>query len=117
MTFDDGILTIYSVENIGEPGMMPVTGLVKKDQYYYGFDTLGINRFYTALQAKQQIECVVNIPGWGNITALDICELENGMQYRIAMRQPSWNEDGLKITKLSLERIDEKYDIKIESDP
>ena len=48
---------------------------------------------------------------------MDICELENGMQYRIAMRQPSWNEDGLKITKLSLERIDEKYDIKIESDP
>lgn len=117
MTFDDGILTIYRTQNTANPGEKPKTELIEKEKYYYGFDTLGINRYYTALQAKQQIECVVNIPGWGNITALDICELENGMQYRIAMRQPSWNEDGLKITKLSLERIDEKYDIKIESDP
>ena len=42
MTFDDGILTIYSVENIGDVGMMPVPGLVFKDTYYYGFDTLGV---------------------------------------------------------------------------
>lgn len=114
MTFDDGILTIYSVENIGEPGMMPVTGLVKKDQYYYGFDTLGINRFYTALQAKQQIESVVNIPGWGDISATDVCALDNGDQFRIVMRQPTIDEDGLRITKLSLERIDDHYEIKTE---
>ena len=69
MTFDDGILTIYSVENIGETGMNPVVGLVQKERFYYGFDTLGITRYYTALEAQQQIECVVNVPGWGNIAA------------------------------------------------
>lgn len=109
MTFDDGILTIYKTENIGEPGMKPVVGLVEKDRYYFGFDTLGINRYFTALQAKQQIECVVNIPGWDDIRATDICELEDGSQFRIVMRQPTIDEDGLRITKLSLERLGDKY--------
>ncbi len=112
MTFDDGILIIYSVENIAEPGMMPVEGLVEKEKYYYGFDTLGINRYYTAMQAKQLIESVVNIPGWGEIKATDICALDNGDQFRIAMRQPTFDENGLRITKLSLERIGDQYDIK-----
>lgn len=112
MTFDDGILTIYTVENVAEPGMMPVEGLVEKEKYYYGFDTLGFNRFYTAMQAKQMIESVVNIPGWGEIKATDICALDNGDQFRIVMRQPTKDEDGLKITKLSLERIGEKYAVK-----
>lgn len=112
MTFDDGILTIYKTENIGEPGMKPVVGLVEKDRYYFCFDALGINRYFTALQAKQQIECVVNIPGWDDIRATDICELEDGSQFRIVMRQPTIDEDGLRITKLSLERIEDKYAIK-----
>ena len=47
-TFDDGILIIYNVENIAEPGSMPVTGLVEKAKYYFGYETVGINRFYTA---------------------------------------------------------------------
>ena len=108
MTFDDGILTIYKVENTAHPGQMPVEGLTEKDRYYYGFDTLGINRFYTALQAQQQIEAVVNVPGWGDIAATDICALDNGDQFRIVMRQPTLDDNGLRITKLSLERINEK---------
>lgn len=111
MTFDDGILTIYKVENTAHPGQMPVEGLTEKDRYYYGFDTLGINRFYTALQAQQQIEAVVNVPGWGDIAATDVCALDNGDQFRIAMRQPTLDDNGLRITKLSLERINEKYAI------
>lgn len=111
MTFDDGILTIYKVENTAQPGQMPVEGLTEKDRYYYGFDTLGINRFYTALQAQQQIEAVVNVPGWGDIAATDICTLDNGDQFRIVMRQPTLDDNGLRITKLSLERINEKYAI------
>lgn len=112
MTFDDGIVTIYSVENIGEPGMKPMIGLVLKDQYYFGFDTLGINRYYTALQAQQQIDSVINIPGWGDIYVTDVCVLEDGTQFRIVMRQPMIDDDGLRITKLSLERINENYAIK-----
>lgn len=111
MTFDDGILTIYTVTNTAQPGQMPVEGLEEKEKYYYGFDTLGINRYYTALQAQQQIEAVVNVPGWGDIAATDICALDNGDQFRIVMRQATSDDNGLRITKLSLERINEKYAI------
>lgn len=111
-TFDDGVLTIYSAENVASPGMKPVINLVEKEQYYYGYETLGINRYYTALQAQQEIEYVVCVPGWGDISTLDICALENGNQYNIKMRQPTTDEDGIKITKLSLERVNQEYEIK-----
>ena len=115
MTFDDGILTICSVENDAKPGMMPKPMLVIKERFYYGYDTIGISRYYTALQANQRIEAVVNVPGWGDIAVTDICVLENGNQMRIVMRQPMQDENGLRITKLSLERVDEEYDIKAEN--
>ena len=109
MTFDDGILTIYQIRNRAEPGMKPELGLREKEKFYFGFDTLGIQRYYTALQARQQIEAVVKVPGWYDIKSTDICILENEVQYRIAMIQFTREEDGLKITKLSLERLGEDY--------
>lgn len=110
MTFDDGIIILCSVENIAEPGDRPVTGLSEKERFYFSFDTLGINRYYTAMQNNQQIEAVVNIPGWGGVEATDICVLESGKQYRIAMIQAMTDDNGLKITKLSLERLGEEYE-------
>lgn len=111
-TFDDGILTIYSVENIAELGDMPVTGLVEKASFYFGYETVGINRFYTALQANRQIESVVHIPGWNDIGATDICVLENGKQYTMPQIQPTLDDDNLRITRLSLERVSQEYVIK-----
>lgn len=116
MTFDDGILTVYQTENIAEPGMKPVIGLKEKEKYYYGFGELGFNRVYTAMQAKQQIEAVVNVPGWNDIRIHDVCALDDGEQFRISLVQPSKDEDGLRIMRLSLERMDENYVIKIEGD-
>lgn len=112
MTFDDGILSIYKTVNTAEVGMKPKLELELKDRHYFGFDNIGITRYYTALQANQQISSVVNIPDWGDISVLDICVLEDGQQYKIAMRQPTMDEDGLRITKLSLERVDEEYAFK-----
>lgn len=115
-TFDDGILTIYSTINAAEPGMKPTINLVEKSRYYYEYETLGINRYYTALQAQQEIEAVVCVPGWGDISATDICALENGDQYNIKMRQPTLDDEGLRITKLSLERVNQEYAIQVDGD-
>lgn len=115
MTFDDGILKICRTVNVGEAGMKPVIGLEEKESFYFGYDNLGINRYYTALQAQQTIEAVVNIPGWNDISALDICMLEDGRQYKLAMIQPTKDENGLRIMKLSLERLGKTYDIKNQS--
>lgn len=118
MTFDDGILTIYAAKNEAYTGLMPQIVLHEKERFYFSFDTLGISRYYTALQARQQIEAVVNIPGWPDICATDICALEDGRQYRIVMRQPTLDDQGLRITKLSLERLGDKYAVfKTDGDP
>lgn len=111
-TFDDGVLKVYEVKNVAEQGDMPKKMLVYKDDHYYGFDTLGITRYYEALRAGHQIDSVINIPNWeNNVNVLDIVILEDGLQYQINMLQKQFDSIGLKITKLTLERTDEDYEI------
>ena len=107
MTFDDGILKIYNTQNIADHGDMPKDGLVLKSEHYFGYDVLGYNRYYTALQAHQNINALVNIPDWHGqeITTLDIAEMEDGIKYMIRLVQPMKDENGLNITKLTLERV------------
>ena len=110
MTFDDGIVKLYAITDQAVPGKKPIRGLTLSESFYFGFDTLGINRYYTALQANQQIAAVINIPGWNQVdTAETIAVLEDELQYKIVMCQPMTDEDGLRITKLSLERLGDEY--------
>lgn len=116
MTFDDGILTIYDVTNIAPPGDMPIKKLTQKERYFYGYDRLGITRFYTALQANQTITAVVNVPGWGDIQNTDVAILDEQpeIQYQINLVQPETDENGLRMMKLTLERMDFAYEIPTE---
>lgn len=118
MTFNDGIVGVYELTEIIVAGEMPTEGLSEIDRFYFGYDNLGISRYYTALQAKQEIESVINVPGWNTIKAnthIAVIAKNNGEidstcdQFRIVMVQPTTDEDGLRITKLSLERIGENY--------
>ena len=113
MTFDDGILTVYKVDNIAEPGDKPVQGLTAKASYFYGYDRLGITRYYTALEANQQIEAVVNVPEWTDIKISDVAIMDEqpDVQYQINLVQPETDENGLRIMKLTLERMNQKYEI------
>ena len=113
MTFDDGILSVYSVEDVANPGAMPVSGLAIKDQYYYGYDQIGITRYYAALQATQQVDAVVNIPGWNNVRNTDVVILQDHpeVQYQVNLVQPTFDENGLRIMKLTLERMSQTYDV------
>lgn len=111
MTFDDGILTIYNVVNGANPGCKPAEKLEIKDRYYFGYFSLGITRYYKALEADQHISCVVCVPGWSDIKVTDICVMEDGAQNRIRMVQPEHDEQGLRIMKLTLERVDQKYEV------
>lgn len=118
MTFDDGIVGVYEITEVTVPGKEPKDVLNLSERFYFGYDTLGINRYYTALQANQEISAVINIPGWIPIQAnkhIAIIADEDGAitssspQYRIVMVQPMTEEFGLRITKLSLERIGDGY--------
>lgn len=118
MTFDDGIVGVYEITERIVPGKKPVNGLTLLERFFFGYDTLGINRYYTALQANHEIEAVINVPGWNPIKAnkhIAVIADEDGVldadcdQYRIVMVQLMTDEYGLRMTKLSLERIGEGY--------
>lgn len=109
MTFDDGIVEIYKTDNGADPGNMAQEVLTYKASSYFAFSALGLQRIYTALQAKQQIEAVIDLPDWQDIQVHDIAVMENGLQYKIQTVQPTYDNDNLKITRLSLERLGDKY--------
>lgn len=118
MTFDDGIVGVYELTEEKVPGKKPVDTLTLVERFYFGYDELGITRYYTALQAKQQIEAVISIQGWNEIKAnrhiAVIADPDGNIdsdcrQYRIVMVQPTTDPDGLRITRLSLERLGENY--------
>ena len=111
MTFDDGVLKIYKIENVAESGKKPKKGLREVAKEYYNLDTVGITRYYQALQAQSQISNVVNIWQDRAISPEMICILEDGLQYRISFVQHLKEEEGLQITKLTLERIGENYEL------
>lgn len=104
MTFDDGVLEVYRMENTAPPGAMPKETPVLQDRHYFGYDTLGFQRYYTALQAKQQVAAVVNVPLWSDIRVSDLVVLDGGDSYRVQLAQRMKDENGLQITKLTLER-------------
>ena len=118
MTYDDGIVGIYELTEDKQPGKMPVEGLLLVERFFYGFETLGINRYYTAKQAGEDIEAVIHVPGWHEIKAnrhIAIIANANGVinsdspQYRVVMVQPTTDEDGLRVTRLTLEKVGDQY--------
>ena len=115
MTFDDGIVGVYELTQVKVPGKMPTEGLALMEEFYFGYDILGVNRYYTAMKAEQDIEAVINIPGWHPIRAnrhiaiIADADGDPDVQFRIVMAQPMRDEYGLRITKLSLERIGDDY--------
>lgn len=102
---DSGILRILAQENTAAPGMMPRYGYVKRSEHFYEERTVGIGRFYTALQANQRIDIVARIWRDRGVETAHLCELE-GRRYHIRQVQHTKDADGLPVTDLALERMD-----------
>lgn len=114
MTYDDGILTVYRPTNTAGPGDKPVSGLTFRGRYYYGFASLGVTRYYAAMQAGQDVSAIVTVPGWDDIITNDIVVLDDGRQYRAEMVQPETDAFGLRITRITLGVLSVDYQIPTE---
>lgn len=109
-TFNDGIVSIYSVADISEPGGMPQEGLTLKRSLRYKERTVGISRFYSALQNNVNVSSVLRCPCLRNVSTQDIAIPNNGKQY--AIRQIQYPEDIYPpVMDLTLERIEQTYAI------
>lgn len=109
-TFKDGVVKIYKVDNIATPGNMPKDGLVIKDGLRYDERTVGMSRFWTAMQAQAKVEQMLRVPRTNFVSTQDIAIPNDGEQYKIIQIQYPENVEP-PCMDLSLERVEAKYDI------
>lgn len=110
-TFNDGTLTVYAVENAGLPGNMKKGRLVKKaGPLRYEERTVGVSRFYTALQNRERIDLVLRVPHQDGIGALDVCIPRDGKQYQIVQCQHPQGAAPC-VDDLALERVGVDYEL------
>ena len=55
LSFNDGIVSIYKVSNIAPKGDKPCEKLVFYNKYCFADKTVGLNRYYEAMQNNVQI--------------------------------------------------------------
>ena len=114
MTFDDGILTVYRPQNTAGPGDKPQPGLKFIGRHYYSISSLGVTRYYAAMQAGQDVSAVVAVPGWNDIVTNDVIVLDDGQKYGAEMVQPETDEFGLRIMRVTLGVFSVDYQIPTE---
>lgn len=107
----EGTLKLCELRNTAEPGEMPVEKLVILSYHYYGDRVVGYNRQYAAMGVSQQVDRLVRIWRDENVSVKQYALLDDGNQYRIDMVQQLTDEDGLKVTDLTLYRLDQNFDV------
>jgi hypothetical protein len=105
---DEGILTIYSLQNTAPQGLMPVNQLVEIDRAYYARKTASYNRIYAAMGANHQFDMVVRVfniepPETGMYVIL-----EDEKQYQIDVCQEIVGKDCVDLTLI---RVEDFYDV------
>ena len=115
MLLDSGILELYKLVNTAPNGNMPNEQLVYVDSAYYGERTVGYNRQYAAKAVNEAVDKLIRI--WRNesISAGMYVLLEDENQYQIDMVQHLLDDDGLKVTDLTLSRLEKNYELSIQA--
>lgn len=107
-TYKDGVLSVYSIKNISEPGDRKVDKLVTKyNRLRFDIRTVGMNRFWNAMQNKIEIEELLRTPRIMDVTTQDIVLLR-GYQYKIEQIQYLAEEP--RSMDLSLRRLETEYE-------
>lgn len=117
MLLDAGTLTVWRGDNSSPPGGMPALSYQQIWGGAYGEKTVGVTRFYNAMQAGDRVDAVVQTQRTYNLRAAEDLVLlfpyshREEKAYRITQLQQVTDEDGNPRTELSLERteIDADY--------
>lgn len=109
-TFNDGVVSIYSVGNIAESGNMPRKGLTLKiGCLRYEERTVGMGRFWAAAQTQVKIDRIIRTPRILNISTQDVVVLPDGKQYEV--KQVQYPPEVIPLSMdLSLERLEVAYE-------
>ena len=86
LCFNDGAADFYTVDNTAVPGDKPREGLVLKMHLHFGELSIGVHRYYQAMEAKVRIDRLIRTPMRREISTQDVCVI-GGKQYRILQGQ------------------------------
>lgn len=111
MLFDAGELAIYELVNVAKPGAKPVEKLAYKSRHFFGERTVGYGRMYAARGVNEQVDMLARIWEDRAIRIGMYAVTEDGDQYRIDGVQHLRDDDGLKVTDLTLSRLDKLYEV------
>lgn len=106
---EQGLLTIYSLENVASAGLKPQMKLVKKATAYYQERTVGVTRMYAALGANRRIDSLLRCFNTNIIVDGMVVIPENGQQYQIDANQKVIGKDAVDITLVRVEKLYEIY--------
>lgn len=116
---DAGVLTVCSLTNTAQAGDMPKEELTAVATAYFEERTVGYSRYFTALGANERVDMMIRTWRMPEARAgmyAVLSSSENDGQYRIAQVQHLLDDDGLKVTDLSLTRLETFYELEEEED-
>lgn len=110
LTFNDGTAAIYDLVNEAEKGDRPLYKLRLKEKLRFSYNTVGMQRFYEAMQAQVNISLAVLMPMRTTVSTQDVVIIE-GRQYRIIQKQDKYDTRPASML-LTLSDIEEAYDVR-----
>ena len=108
---EGGLIRLYTLEDVAEPGFMPSEKLVYNCAFYYSEVVTGVTRRYAALGANRDYSKVIKC--WNTQPIDDRVQyaiMEDGTQYRIDIANPDYDQDALELT---LVRLEDFYDVAV----
>lgn len=115
---DSGLATLCTLENTAEEGDMPKEKLVPFETLAFEVRNIGVTRFYAAQGANQQIDMLIRVwrvdakvGMYAVLTDYEGQENEDGDQYQIDLVQQTLDAAGLKVTDLTLRRVNRLYEV------
>ena len=87
-SYNDGMLTVYTVSDEAAPGRQPVRRLTELVKLPYETRRIGIQRYYAAAQNQTKVQRVLRVPHSGKpVTNRCLADTEDGNRYRIDLVQ------------------------------
>ncbi len=90
-TFNDGILTVYSVTPGAVPDGESLDGLTEKAKLLYAERRMGVQRYFAGIQAQVKIDRVLRCQNAGFVAPHDVVITENGKHYTVQMVQSCYD--------------------------
>lgn len=110
-SFNDGVADIYKVDNTATAGSLPKKKLtLKVSPLCYEERTVGMSRFWVAMQAQTKVTRLLRFPRLDSIDRADVVIPIDGKQYEIMQVQYPPDIEP-PCMDLSLQRIEVAYAI------